>query len=276
MSLSVNAVAAYDASVDSDSRIKTVIYSENEVVTFVTRHGFQSSVEFAQDETIETISIGDAIGWQITPAGRRIFIKPLQKNGITNLTVITNKHSYQFELVATDSSARYSNHAYVLRFFYPDSPQSQISIEDRTRGDLRPVSPTPIPELPTQPLPMPVAPVTASVLPGEVPPPPYEPVSPLGSYSSMNYNYSLTGPDSLAPTKIYDDGKSTFFEMSSPSEDVKFSAVYPDGSEIPVPARQIGNLAVVDQINQKMTIRRGGELICIFNENLLTPGPMAR
>lgn len=261
--------------IESDSRIKTVIYNENEVYTFITRHGFQSNIEFGQDENIETISIGDAIGWQVTPAGRRIFVKPLQRNGITNLTVITNRHSYQFELVATDSRGSGSNHAYVLRFFYPEYPGQMITAEDRTRGDLRPVSPTPIPELPTPPMYSPGMPPMPPTLPGES-----SVAAPLTEIpvtdQSLNFNYTLTGPAHLSPTKIYDDGRSTFFELpNSAAGNLEFAVVTADGMEKPVMARQEGGMMVIDQIAGKFTIRKDGQLICVFNEKILSLPPTA-
>jgi type IV secretory pathway VirB9-like protein len=36
----------------TDSRIRTVRFSENEVYQFIGHYGFQSSIEFAQDEKI--------------------------------------------------------------------------------------------------------------------------------------------------------------------------------------------------------------------------------
>ncbi len=268
--------AASQIPVESDARIRTVVYNDNEVYTFITRHGFQSHIEFGLDENIETISVGDAIGWQITPAGRRIFVKPLQRNGITNLTVITNRHSYQFELVATDSSGRSSNHAYVMRFYYPDlSSTAQISIEDRTRGSLRPVSPTSIPEIPPPPVYTP-PPIPAPPLPAGTFAPPEAPPAIPASEQIYNFDYTLTGPGDIAPTKIYDDGRSTFFELPpTAAGNLEFALVTPDGTEVPVLARQNGNKMVIDQIAGKITIRKDSSLICIYNERILSLPPTA-
>jgi type IV secretion system protein VirB9 len=44
----------------TDSRIKTFIFNENEIYKFIINFGFQSSIEFAIGEEIETISVGDS------------------------------------------------------------------------------------------------------------------------------------------------------------------------------------------------------------------------
>lgn len=274
VAFAVTPVSLMAMETDLDPRIKTLVYNENEVYSFVTRSGFQSSIEFSRDENIETLSIGDSIGWQVTPAVNRIFIKPLQRNGITNLAVITNKRSYQFELLATDSRNNHStSHVYVLRFFYPDENGYKADPTDRTRGDLRPISNTPIPELPASfaPAPAPSAPVS---LPEDFSAPPLSaPPPPAAIPAAFNYNYTLTGPDSLAPTKVYDDGKSTYLELPPSALAPTVSIVSPVGSEIPVPAKRQGNMLVVNQVVDKLTIRNGNDLVCLFNEQAISFSP---
>src|SRR5476651_593044 len=97
LTLSSNAAMAAKTTED-DARIKTLVYNDSEVFRIQMQSGFQTDIELNADESIDTLSIGDSIGWQVTPALHRIFIKPLQKTGITNLSVITNRRTYQFEL----------------------------------------------------------------------------------------------------------------------------------------------------------------------------------
>ena len=105
--------------ITTDSRIKTYIYSPNEVFLLVLHHGFQTHIEFHKNETIDTITIGDTYSWQITPLDNRLFIKPLEKNVRTNMTVITNKRTYQFDLVAKElEDGDEKDLVYVLRFHY--------------------------------------------------------------------------------------------------------------------------------------------------------------
>jgi type IV secretion system protein VirB9 len=57
--------------VATDFRIQTVRYSANEVYKFTGHYGYEASIEFAPDETIQTVSIGDSIAWLVTRFGNR-------------------------------------------------------------------------------------------------------------------------------------------------------------------------------------------------------------
>jgi type IV secretion system protein VirB9 len=109
-----------DIPLTTDNRIKTYVYSPNEVYLLVLHFGFQSSIEFAKNESIETITMGDSYPWKITPLGNRLFIKPMEKNIRTNMTIITNRRTYQFDIVAkTLEDGDENNLVYVMRFQYP-------------------------------------------------------------------------------------------------------------------------------------------------------------
>lgn len=104
----------------TDSRIKTYVYSPNEVFLLVLHYGFQSHIEFGKNESIETITLGDSFAWKITPLDNRLFIKPMERNIRTNMTIITNKKTYQFDLVAKElESGDEKDLVYVVRFQYP-------------------------------------------------------------------------------------------------------------------------------------------------------------
>ncbi len=104
----------------TDSRIKTYVYSPNEVFLLVLHYGFQSHIEFGKNESIETITLGDSFAWKITPLDNRLFIKPMERNIRTNMTIITNKKTYQFDLVSKElESGDEKDLVYVVRFQYP-------------------------------------------------------------------------------------------------------------------------------------------------------------
>jgi type IV secretion system protein VirB9 len=99
-----------------DPRIQTVMYDADQVVSLQVASGYELTVEFAPDERIENVAIGDSGAWQVTPnkRGDRLFLKPLQ--GVTtNMTVVTDARSYVFEL----SPGSAGGAPYVVRFRYP-------------------------------------------------------------------------------------------------------------------------------------------------------------
>ena len=108
------------AELATDNRIKTYIYSPDEVFLLVLHHGFQSNIEFAKGEKVQTISLGENYSWKITPLDNMLFIRPLEKNIHTNMTILTNKQKYQFDLVARAyEDAEDSELIYSVKFHYP-------------------------------------------------------------------------------------------------------------------------------------------------------------
>lgn len=103
----------------SDSRIRTYIYSPNNIYYIKLHFGFQSQIEFHPGEQIETISLGSPYSVKITPLDNRIFIKPLEQHMRTNMTVITNYRSYQFDIVSKTLEEDDENDlVYLVRFIY--------------------------------------------------------------------------------------------------------------------------------------------------------------
>lgn len=103
-------------SLASDERVKQVPYDANQVYEVVGTYGYQTGIEFGRDETIKVVSLGDSIAWQTVPYQNRLFIKPVEPNAETNMTVITDKRTYYFKL----SSAKHrSSMSFLIRFVYP-------------------------------------------------------------------------------------------------------------------------------------------------------------
>lgn len=118
----------YDDALTTDSRIKKYIYSANEVYLLVVHYGFQSHIEFANGETVSTLSLGDSYAWKITPLDNRLFIRPLETNIHTNMTVITNKRIYQFDLLAKDLAyGEEKDLVYQVKFAYPSKKKKITS-----------------------------------------------------------------------------------------------------------------------------------------------------
>ena len=82
-----------------------------------------TQVMFAEDEEIAHVAIGDAVSWEIAPAGNILFLKPRERHPSTNLQVVTTrrdgrKRSYQFELAINEGSL--ADSYFVVRFAYPE------------------------------------------------------------------------------------------------------------------------------------------------------------
>ncbi|MDP3673814.1 MAG: TrbG/VirB9 family P-type conjugative transfer protein [Novosphingobium sp.] len=102
----------------ADPHIQTVFYDADEVVRLQGALGWQIMLEFAPDERIENVSIGDALAWQVTPnkRARNLFLKPLGRNASTNMTVVTDRRRYAFSL---EVAPRNATTPWIVRFDYP-------------------------------------------------------------------------------------------------------------------------------------------------------------
>ncbi len=104
------------AAARGDPRFQTVAFAPDQVVQLEGAPGYAVTLELSPDERAETVALGDSAAWQVT-ANRRgdlLFIKALTGNS-TNMTVITNVRTYNFEL----SSGSPGTMAYTVRFTYP-------------------------------------------------------------------------------------------------------------------------------------------------------------
>jgi type IV secretion system protein VirB9 len=109
-----------------DPRIRTVFYNPDQVVLLKGYFGYQMMLEFGPDERIENVSIGDGVAWQVTPNKKAtlLFLKPVEKAAPTNMTVVTDRRRYAFQLVSSAHGGdRAPDMAYVVRFIYPPEPQ---------------------------------------------------------------------------------------------------------------------------------------------------------
>ncbi len=229
--------SAWAQPITTDSRIKTLVFNPNEVFAVTTHYGYQSNIEFGDKETIETISVGDRVAWQISPAGRRLFIRAMEENAHTNMTVVTNFRAYQFDLRSSSADAVFGSAelTYVVRFFYPDEAASA-----RTTAYNKPV-PAP-------------APVAAAA-----------PES-LAAPSAYNYRYTFTGPTTLAPVKIYDDGRTTFFKFP-PNASPQISVITAKGETLDVAVTRLSDgLVSVNAVAPRFSIRQGADQVVVFNE----------
>lgn len=229
---------ASDLPITTDSRIKTIVFNENEVYQLKFHYGFQSFVEFSEDEEIELISLGEAFPWRLTPVRKRLFIRPLQVGVKTNLTIVTTKRTYQFEISADAYDGRADEELiYSVRFYYPERPQKLPTLQSS-------------------------ADITEEVGGKK---------GKKDKGYSLNFNYSLAGEaDEITPTKVFDDGLFTYFQFPENNLVIpSIQIVEADGRETSLNYRIDGSYVVVDTLERQYSLRLGKDLICIFNNSLM-------
>jgi type IV secretion system protein VirB9 len=111
--------APASAQITGGARLRTVDYYPGQVTRIEAAPGFQLAIEFAPDERIENVAVGDSAAWQATPnkRGDRMFLKLVNPGVATNMVVITDVREYLFDLVPLPGAD--PRLAYIVRFRAP-------------------------------------------------------------------------------------------------------------------------------------------------------------
>jgi type IV secretion system protein VirB9 len=105
----------------NDNRIRIIDYQDNNIIRLEGCLNFQTMISFADNEKIENVGIGDTNQWQVMPNNRAnlLFIKPINAQAFSNMTVVTNRRNYGFELAMAPYGLCQSGQVvYNLRFKY--------------------------------------------------------------------------------------------------------------------------------------------------------------
>jgi type IV secretion system protein VirB9 len=116
----------------ADPRVRTVSYVASDVVQLTGHYGYQMLVALDPAERIENISIGDSVAWLVTPnkAANGLFLKPVEANAATNMTVQTDRRTYLFELKAARAARGGSTPGmiYKVEFRYPNVARPSAAV----------------------------------------------------------------------------------------------------------------------------------------------------
>ncbi|PCI98722.1 MAG: P-type conjugative transfer protein VirB9 [Alphaproteobacteria bacterium] len=225
----------------ADARVKTIVYHDTDVFRITGHYGFSTVLEFDARENIETIALGDSQAWQTIKPGRGnlLFIKPLEQNANTNMTVITNKRIYTFELTARSAQSHKSpNLSFRIKFVYPDQIDMQLANINKMQNngfDPANFAPSPVPA------------------------------------DQWNFDYSYSGDKRLRPARAFDDGTFTYLQFSKNEVTPAVFAVDENGNESIVNYSMKGKYLVVESLGRQFTLRDGDTTVCIFNDAYPAP-----
>ncbi|GGC06432.1 P-type conjugative transfer protein VirB9 [Novosphingobium endophyticum] len=211
-----------------DPRLVDHEFSESEVVRIDGKTGVQATIAFGRNESIENVAVGDSQKWQITPNKRAdlLFVKPLESTARTNMTVVTNRHTYFFDLVASPKARP----LYMLRFTYKDEPQEAPLPGNGGFDGLQPAERA-----------------LAEGDPAGVPSDP----------AALNFAWKRSGSDKLQPSRIYDDGQQTYLvwpdKMAVPAILIRNEK----GEEGPVNYAVRGSAIVLGEVPRLIILRSG-------------------
>ena len=202
-------------------------YDESRVYRVEGKPKVQATIRFGEDETIENVAIGDSNAWQVTPNKRAnlLFVKPLLAKVSTNMTVVTDKRTYLFDLVASPGAQP----LYVLSFKYPDAPKPAVE---------------PSAQLAEQ---------TAA---------PREPVT---DPALLNFAWEKSGEKKLLPENVFDDGEAVFLSWPVGRPVPAILITNAEGDEGPVNFTVRGTTIVIDGVPQQLVLRSGKAKALVVN-----------
>jgi type IV secretion system protein VirB9 len=226
----VSQPAGEEETAPADPRLVHRQYDPAEVVRIEGKPNVQATIKFGDNEMIENVAIGDSNSWQVTPNKRAnlLFVKPLTAKAATNMTVVTDRRTYLFDLVTTSKA----NPLYVLSFIYPDEPDEEETLADG-----------------------------ASEIEMQAATDPYAVADP----AQLNFAWSSTGDGKLVPERTFDDGNSTFLTWPTGRDVPAILIRDHQGTEGPVNYAVRGNTIVVDGVPREIILRSGEDAATLTN-----------
>ena len=247
---------AYAASINNnpvtvDSRIKTFVYSNNEIYSVVFNYGYHSYIEFSKGETIKMLAMGDNVSWKVKPVENKLFIMPLEKNGKTNMLIETNKgRTYAFDLICRSESetddkqandpgySELRDLAYIVRFFYPKTEQD---------FELNKVN---IPDIYVSSEPE----TTKNVV-----------IKP----NLTSNNYVVDKNKKISPTELFDDGNLTYFKFANNNQTIPQIFIYDNlGKIVPCKMLLLQNYIIIKGVHKNLYLQHKDESVKITNKKL--------
>jgi type IV secretion system protein VirB9 len=214
-----------------DPRVRNVPYSAEQVVVVTGTYGLITTILFSTDEDILTVTAGDTISWQIVVAAnkRALTLKPIEKDAPTNMSVITTKRIYSFQLDINATKSK-REQTYTVRFTYPEQAGLRGTAEMWRQAEEATRSPN------------------------------------LKNIrrDKVNFDYGFKGNADAKPAWVFDDGIKTFMKFTADIPAV--FAVDSRRRESLVNYRREADYIVIDAVSRQWSLRYGTEQeTCLFN-----------
>jgi len=227
----------------TDARVRTIDYDAQQVVRLIGVYRTATQILFGEDETILHVALGDATAWDVAAERNILFIKPKAAHGLTNLIVTTAREdgstrNYTFDLSIDGKARRTEGALYVLRFRYPSDVKAAagkaLSAEAQALQ----------------------AKLTALMLErGAV-------------EGRRNLAYEVQGSAALQPSEVSDNGRFTILRFPAGQVIPAIYQVTADRTESLVPFDVRGEFVVVHGTASQLRLRRGRDVLCIYNDAL--------
>lgn len=177
-----------------DSRLVQFNYDADNTYMVLAKPKAVTHIQFAGDESIQSVAAGDTANWELTPTRNRknLFVKPKFDDQETSMTVITDQRTYQFVLRSTGDGKKWYqrvNWLYgsevVVNF---DAAEASQVPPQAAAGEIRAVASQPNAR-------------SSAGLPAGLKP------------ENLRFNYEVSGDAPFRPEVVFDDGRFTYFKL---------------------------------------------------------------
>jgi len=237
ISFSVANASQLPISYPNDNRIKMVAYHNNDVVSIKGVVFTSTQITFGKGEYVLDVRGGDTAGWEVsTPdndaLANILYIKPTVLDSDSNISVVTNKHSYYFRVTSNKKvNEPQRNRTYAVKFTYPEEARAKLQAKLKLKGQKR----------------------RAVVNKKRAP-------------QKYNWGYSFSGNKQIMPLHVFDDGTFTYFEIRHhQAVPAIFAVDDKSGDEAIVNTRTQGKYLVVQRLAPQFTLRNGKMVASVFN-----------
>ena len=222
------------ANAAADNRIRSMPYDPDKIVQVLGRTGIQSTIQFDGDERIQNVAVGDSSKWQVTPnhGATLLFVKPLAARVRTNMTVVTDRRTYMFDLVAGD---KFTTPVYALKFSYPNEKPVETAAKPTLQA-----------QVPAQP--------TATMV-----------------AEKLHFDWNKKGSGKLLPSRVFDDGVSLYLAWDKETPLPAILTLSEDRKEGPVNYRMSGEYIVISPIPANLILRYGKTSATLWPSRRIVP-----
>jgi type IV secretion system protein VirB9 len=247
----------FNAPVTQDTRIRNLIYNENDVYNLKFIVDYMARIEFAKDEIVETVTVGEPQPWKIIPFANKLFIKPLEPGVVTNMTVLTNRNAYDFQISSDYASEdnQENNLLFVARFFYPSIPPEIEKYSFQQYKDFA---------------------TSSKELKNSNSSTSFTPINPISENSNLsnfvksenlNYNYSIEGNQTdFTPIEVFDDTKNTYLKFSSNLNIPDFYKMSQNEQKEKISTTIRQDYVVIKGIYNSIIMEKGGEQNTLYRD----------
>lgn len=205
----------------NDSRIVRYTYSPDIIFRIYSMPMTHTHIELGEDEGLkETPVAGDTLQWRISGGPRHLYVKPVRDDIQTSLTVVTNRRTYQFQLLSSKKKLYQK-----VSFDYPDRAEEIRLMQDRANAAEKD-------RLNEQ--------ILSEVRPEQ-----------------LDFHFTIDGETPFKPIVAYTDGKFTFLRLPDTQDCPVVFLMDDNDKPTLINYRVKTNMIIVERLARKLLLKLG-------------------